>query len=274
MQSHQLYYMTGNANGAAGQVCCQIRDYVITALPFGASEWQRKYLIGGNGFGQKLFRFFCLRKQVKGKECVVLSDEMQQLLGKTLWYPNMTEAFPKGLQKAFALESFAETIRRRRESGKRTSLLVILPPEGITQEELEELLQEAQETENLVFYSFTEEEKEWLEDKLDDFLEETGVAGMCYLMEKENDRWENPLRRKGTSEAVAASMDDKTDRKTEDYVLLLDFAGRPPRELWGIDCYIEGGGKMSRKEIRRLKGRRVAVVTLRNYLDRAFLSTL
>lgn len=125
---------------------------------------------------------------------------------------------------------------------------------------MEELLAYAGEMKDLILYSFDEDEKEWLEDKLEYFLEETGVAGMCYQVS--GDKWQNPLRK----------VSEQTE--TQEEIVLIDFAGRPLRELWGIDYYIDAAGKRSRKEIRKLKDRKTRVRALRNYLDRAFYTTL
>lgn len=314
MEPYELYYMypvlradpAGTPCVADGEKSCRIGDYTIRALPFRVSERQKKYLIGGNALLQELFRFFCLRKKVKGKTCVVLSEKMQALLPAVLWYPCMKTDFPTDLQEAYALQALTSVLQGRSgensdsagEQGRSCALMVTAPSEGFSQELLTDLLQIMQKAidgeknacntrrkntrtqiTDLMFFTDAEEEKEWIEDKMDDFLEETGVAGMCYLMETETAQMkpDRPGMRSEPAMMTAAKEGRELGNryeKAESYRVLLDFAGRPLRELWNIDIYIDAGGRKSGKEIRRLKGRRISAVSLRNYLDRAFYPTL
>lgn len=306
MEPYELYYMypvwrtdpAGAPCVADGEKSCRIGDYTIKALPFRVSEWQKKYLIGGNALLQGLFRFFCLRKKVKGRACVVLSEKMQALLPGALWYPCMKTDFPTDLQEAFALQALTTVLQERSgddsdsagEQGRSCALMVIAPPGGFSQELLTDLLQITKRAINgeqsacdarckitrtqitdLIFFTCVEEEKEWIEDKMDDFLEETGVAGMCYPMEKGSGTWENPLRKKRVADSAQTFADAEEITPIR---ILLDFADTPRKSLWDIDFYIDAGGRKSGKEIRRLKGRQISVRSLRNNLDRAFLSTL
>lgn len=259
MQTHHIYYLT-QAQEADRQDSCELAGYTITPLPINMKGRLRERLLSGKGLGEKLFRFLFLRRIVKGKPLVVVSGRLQEKLPRRMWYANMEEDFPRSLYEAYAMESLADIALPLQQSRRPTALLAILHPDGVTQELLEELLGYAGEMKDLILYSFDEDEKEWLEDKLEYFLEDTGVAGMCYQMS--GDKWQNPLRK------------PLEQTKSQEEIVLIDFAGRPLRELWGIDYYIDAVGKRSRKEIRKLKDRKTRVRALRNYLDRAFYTTL
>ena len=96
------------------------------------------------------------------------------------------------------------------------------------------------------------EQKESGEDVLETFYTETGLAGSFYTVAE-------------CKRILAA---------TKDEVLLLDCRGLPVEEIGRPTFYIDGSGVRTEKEIRRFSGICKACDSLRNHLDRAFLSAL
>lgn len=259
MFADQIYFLTSKKTYVQ-ETDCQIGNYTITYLPMTVSDSWKKKLPGGNRWMKKLFRFFYLRKLVKGKDCVVVGDDLKDVLPKDIYYQNMEDNFPKEVFWSYARMSLEEIVPPLRESGQVLDFLVILPEDGTDLELMNAILEVAQEMESVYFWSYSLNEKDWIEDKFEILLNESGVAGMCYFLEDEN--YENPFRIAGKRV------------KPNDYVILLDFSDRPLCQLWGLDYYIDGCGEKTRKEIKILTGRRTRVKALRNYLDRAFCARL
>ena len=97
-----------------------------------------------------------------------------------------------------------------------------------------------------------QEQKENGEEVLEQFYMETGLAGSFYPV----------------------SDCKKIISQTQGDVLLLDCLGLSVSEVGRPTYYIDGAGVRTEKEIRRLAGVCKACHSLRNHLDRAFLSAL
>lgn len=259
MVLNTVYYLTNQTIYPKGQIC-QVGEYRISYLPLIITkDWERR-LRSGNRWMKKLFRFFYVRRLVKGKELVVLSRAIADQLPSDMYYSNMTEEFPKTVLKAYAMQSLKEITRPLKESEQHMNLLAILPEEGASVELMDDMLSVAQDMESVHFWTYDMGEKYWVEDKFDTLLLESGIAGMCYYLGEEN--YENPFR-------VAGKR-----LKANEYVILVDFSDRPLCQLWGMDYYIDGCGTKTAKEIKMLTGRRIRVKELRNYLDRGFYARI
>ncbi len=95
-------------------------------------------------------------------------------------------------------------------------------------------------------------QKESSEEVLEIFYEETGLAGSFYPIHE--------------YKKMLMSVSEET--------LLLDFYGMSMKEIGKPTFYIDGAGVRTRRENQRLKGVCNACKSLRNQLDRAFLSAL
>lgn len=183
-------------------------------------------------------------------ETLFLSEKAQKEIPGEFWQtlPNPQIALHHRFGEREVLGILASAKRK-------LSLLIILPQECVY-DELETWLLRVEELAGVylgeLFLLGMICQKERGEDVLDAFYEQTGLAGSFY-----------PLSEYRKLMSMVGNRS-----------ILLDYAGLPVKELGRPVFYVDGAGVRTRKELQRMGGVCEACRSLRNHLDRAFLSAL
>ncbi len=183
-------------------------------------------------------------------ETLFLSEKAEKEIPPVLWreMPAPREELFLGFGKKEALNILT--------MAERKTTILFAPGRECRYDEVWEWLLEAESAAgtaiNQLFLLGYPEQKENVEDVLERFYNETGIAGSFYP--------ETECRR------ITAMIDGD--------VLLLDCLGLPFRQLGRPTYYIDGTGVRTEKEMHRIQRVCKACQSLRNHLDRAFLSAL
>ncbi|MBQ8526893.1 MAG: hypothetical protein IJ429_00340 [Lachnospiraceae bacterium] len=183
-------------------------------------------------------------------ETLFLSEKAEKEIPKLFW-----KMIPEECGKLHMRYGQREALNLLRTGKERVTLFCVIP-DGFAKEDLLAWLFKAEKAAGVrlsdLFLLGDICQKESAEDVLEDFYEETGMAGSFYPAEECK----------------------KLIMSVGGYSLLLDCFGLPVKQVGRPTFYIDGAGVRTTKEIHRMEGVCKACSSLRMYLDRAFLSAL